>query len=222
MKADQSMRYEPCPCGSGTKFKFCCWPKFRHLFRPDMTRDEIVRMVRCAETGTRDPSSDGEARAEKGPDKRPRGIMEMPDDNRTSIMRPVPKWQMRLDFDESITAEDDADKVVADFLRPYFERYCNLDDLDGRHPAEVAILHASFTRTGLETCPTVELARFEQMWDVLRSRIVEFLESVSTPFCFLEVRKDDMFGGPILTLVCGNLKESLMVVHPDRHGSDPG
>ena len=48
---DNSMLYGPCPCGSGNKFKFCCWPKCRDRIEDDMTKAEVVQTVRCAAAG---------------------------------------------------------------------------------------------------------------------------------------------------------------------------
>ena len=51
MKIDSSILYMPCPCGSGSKFKFCCWPKYRDQLDGDMPRAEIVQTVRCEKAG---------------------------------------------------------------------------------------------------------------------------------------------------------------------------
>ena len=51
MKIDSDMLYGPCPCGSGKKFKFCCWQKCRDSINPDMTRAEVVQTVRCEAAG---------------------------------------------------------------------------------------------------------------------------------------------------------------------------
>ena len=51
MKIDSDMLYGPCPCGSGKKFKFCCWQKCRDSINQDMTRAEVVQTVRCEAAG---------------------------------------------------------------------------------------------------------------------------------------------------------------------------
>ena len=51
MKIDNEILYGTCPCGSGKKFKFCCWPKCRDKINGDMTKAEIVQTVRCEEAG---------------------------------------------------------------------------------------------------------------------------------------------------------------------------
>lgn len=61
MPIDSSILYMPCPCGSGSKFKFCCWPKYRTKLESDMTRAEIVQTVRCENAGFYDRDSDSEA-----------------------------------------------------------------------------------------------------------------------------------------------------------------
>lgn len=47
MSIDNEILYMPCPCGSGSKFMFCCRPEYRHVFDGSMTRAEIVQSVRC-------------------------------------------------------------------------------------------------------------------------------------------------------------------------------
>lgn len=51
MNISSDMLYGPCPCGSVSKFKFCCWPKCRDSITPDMTNAEIVQTVRCTAAG---------------------------------------------------------------------------------------------------------------------------------------------------------------------------
>ena len=46
MKIDQNILYAPCPCQSGKKFKFCCWPKYRDRIDDGMSMSEITVMVR--------------------------------------------------------------------------------------------------------------------------------------------------------------------------------
>ena len=54
MRIDSSILYAPCPCGSGKKFKFCCWPKCRDSFNDDMTKAQFVQTVRCTAVGIYD------------------------------------------------------------------------------------------------------------------------------------------------------------------------
>ena len=46
MKIDQNILYAPCPCQSGKKFKFCCWPKYRDRIDDGMSMSEITVMIR--------------------------------------------------------------------------------------------------------------------------------------------------------------------------------
>ena len=46
MKIDQNVLYAPCPCQSGKKFKFCCWPKYRDRIDDGMSMSEITVMIR--------------------------------------------------------------------------------------------------------------------------------------------------------------------------------
>ena len=61
MKIDNSMFYSPCPCGSGTNFKFCCWPKVRDLLDRDMTKAEVIQTIRCTAAGVDYQSYDSKA-----------------------------------------------------------------------------------------------------------------------------------------------------------------
>ena len=49
MTIDQGILYAKCPCGSGKKFKFCCFPKCRDSIDADTTLSEIAGMVRATE-----------------------------------------------------------------------------------------------------------------------------------------------------------------------------
>lgn len=61
MKVTNEILYMPCPCGSGAKFKFCCWPECQDLIDGDMTRAEIVKEVRCRKAGVYEPRGNREA-----------------------------------------------------------------------------------------------------------------------------------------------------------------
>ena len=51
MNIDNSFLYKGCPCESGKKFKFCCWPDLRGKIDREMTWSEIVQTVRCEKAG---------------------------------------------------------------------------------------------------------------------------------------------------------------------------
>lgn len=43
---DQNVLYSECPCGSGKKFKFCCYPAIRDDLPDDPTRAEVTEVIR--------------------------------------------------------------------------------------------------------------------------------------------------------------------------------
>ena len=43
---DQSILYAECPCGSGKKFKFCCYPNIRSDLPRDPTRADVTEAIR--------------------------------------------------------------------------------------------------------------------------------------------------------------------------------
>lgn len=53
----QEIIYAPCPCGSGKKFKFCCYTKYRDMLEDDMTPAEVAQLVRCESRGVYDEST---------------------------------------------------------------------------------------------------------------------------------------------------------------------
>lgn len=50
---DQNILYSECPCGSGKKFKFCCYPSIRSELPPNPTRTEVVDTIRQRSQSTR-------------------------------------------------------------------------------------------------------------------------------------------------------------------------
>ena len=46
MKLDSEVMYGPCPCGSGKKFKFCCFAEVRDSLPPDADADYVTEAVR--------------------------------------------------------------------------------------------------------------------------------------------------------------------------------
>ena len=47
----QEIIYAPCPCGSGKKFKFCCFKEYRSKLVDGMTLAEVTQLVRCEKSG---------------------------------------------------------------------------------------------------------------------------------------------------------------------------
>jgi len=47
----QDVIYAPCPCGSGKKFKFCCYRKYRDQLSDDMSLADVTQLIRCDMSG---------------------------------------------------------------------------------------------------------------------------------------------------------------------------
>ena len=43
---DQNILYSECPCGSGKKFKFCCYPSIRDDLPRNPTRADVTSAIR--------------------------------------------------------------------------------------------------------------------------------------------------------------------------------
>ena len=68
-------------------------------------------------------------------------------------------------------------------------------------------------------CPSVNLGRYDQLWDMLRDRLEELFKFFSDSVYVCEVRYDIVFGGPILTLTDEDgYAESFMVSIPRHFG----
>ena len=50
---DQDILYSECPCGSGKKFKFCCYPSIRDDLPRDPTRADVTDAIRMRSRATR-------------------------------------------------------------------------------------------------------------------------------------------------------------------------
>ena len=50
---DQNILYSECPCGSGKKFKFCCYPTIRDDLPRDPTRADVTDAIRMRSHATR-------------------------------------------------------------------------------------------------------------------------------------------------------------------------
>lgn len=65
----QEIVYAPCPCGSGKKFKFCCFKKYRDRLDDDMTLAEVTQLVRCEASGIKSGARSFDPEAERLHDK---------------------------------------------------------------------------------------------------------------------------------------------------------
>ena len=61
----QEIIYAPCPCGSGKKFKFCCFKRYRNLLDDDMTLAEVTQLVRCEASGIKSGARSFDPEAER-------------------------------------------------------------------------------------------------------------------------------------------------------------
>lgn len=61
----QEIVYAPCPCGSGKKFKFCCFKKYRARLDDDMTLAEVTQLVRCEASGIKSGARSFDPEAER-------------------------------------------------------------------------------------------------------------------------------------------------------------
>ena len=221
MKIDSDMLYGPCPCGSGSKFKFCCWPKCRDRIDGDMTKAEIVQVVRCEAAGVYSRTNLVESRIvdESGNvvGGLPEGVIELKDEDRLPILPPMPKWRMEYEISEVNELEDDVNAIVERLVRPYAERYCSIDGHE-----EIAILIIRLRRGKLPSdCPSMENCTYSQFWDALRTKLEELLEWQPHGTIACEVKYDQMYGGPMLSIENdkGDV-ELFAIAHPHHFGED--
>jgi hypothetical protein len=96
-----------------------------------------------------------------------------------------------------------------------------MDEHEHSDDFEIAVLQTRYRRDDhVYDCPSVELGRYRDMWNILRKRLEEFFEYFSDAVYSCEVRFDTGFGGPILTLEDAEdgMVELFMVSQPDHYG----
>lgn len=148
----------------------------------------------------------------------PPGVTEVTDEARRIFLRPFPKWKMELEYDGESEPEDDAERIVKDFVRPFDKRHCSLFSPDDGSSQEVAFLVIpQEERPELSICPNVELVSRDRVWDALRDALTDYFENCTEDKCLCEVRCDPMYGGPILTIQNGDRTEAFMVAVPERN-----
>ena len=183
-------RNAPCPCGSGKKYKLCC--------------------------GAKAVAEEREAAERESPFWTPKGVTGERDDAIPMGMPATPKWSMELEILEENAPEDDADNVIRKLVRPFFDRYCKLRYF-GEDDFDIAVLE-SFSDIDYppDASPTVMVGRYSQLWDMLKDKIAECLENSCIGSCSCEVRKDVMYGGPILTIFDDDKMTVFHVAKQDR------
>lgn len=216
MKIDSDILYGPCPCGSGSKFKFCCWPKYRDRIEGDMTKAEIVQTVRCeaAKELAESRIVDENGNVVGG---LPEGVVELKDEDRIPILPPMPKWRMEYEISEENELEDDVNAIMERLVRPYAERYCSIEGSE-----EIALLITRLQRGKLPIdCPSMMMGKYAQFWDMLRFKLEELFEWLESGTVICEVKYDQMFGGPMLSIEKANGDVELFsVAMPDCFGKD--
>jgi len=210
MKIGNEILYGLCPCGSGNKFKFCCWPKYRDKLDYDMTCEEIARTIRCEAAGVND--------FYWAPD----GVTAVKDENRLPILRPMPKWIMEYTPPELGEIEDDVKAVIDKLLRPYVQRHCSIARYDEEDTLDIAVQRIRLREGKLpQDCPSVMMGKYSELWDILHHGLEEVFEWQDATMLVCEVWYDQMFGGLILSIkdVKGDI-EMFTVAIPDRFGED--
>jgi len=192
-------RNAPCPCGSGKKYKKCCGA-------------DAVAVERLHE-------------AQSDPDSAPEGVQVLKDETRGSWMTGNPKWVMKLDDDGDEDPERDVRKILDGLLRPYYDRYCQEIITRGKRDGQFDVVILQNTQSHDEKtfgqAPSAVMARYCEMWEVYRKKLLEFFRYFGGECCECEVRYDNMCGGPILTLIDddGDL-EVFYLTLVDRFGVD--
>ena len=184
-------RNAPCPCGSGKKYKLCC--------------------------GAKAVAEEREVAERESPFWTPKGVTVERDDAIPAGMCGTPKWRMALEIIEENAPEDDADNVIQKLVRPFFDRYCDLHCLDDEGDFDIVVLE-SFSDVDYppDSSPAVMAGRYSQLWDMLKDKVAECLANYCIGSCTCEVRRDSMFGGPIVTVFDGDEMTVFHIARPDR------
>ncbi|MBQ6924659.1 MAG: tetratricopeptide repeat protein [Kiritimatiellae bacterium] len=112
-----------------------------------------------------------------------------------------PKWRCDYEPPKDGTAEDDARAIVNGLVRPYAERYCAMADRGKNVSLQVALVRMTvYESVDRMFCPSVTHCRYSQLWDVLLDHLEDFFKTFCDAVYVCEVRVDDTYGGPMLTL----------------------
>lgn len=216
LEGDLKEGREPCACPSGMLVEAIGVLVAESLRTPA----ELLKLIQGRNGPDMEELRKGLERlaAEDADPSLPPGVTETTDEARRIFLRPFPKWQMELEYDGESEPEDDAERIVKDFVRPFDERHCSLFSPDDGSSQEVAFLVIpQEERPELSICPTVELLPRDRVWDALRDALTDYFENCTEDKCLCEVRCDPMFGGPLLTIQNGNRTEAFMMAVPERN-----
>ena len=141
----------------------------------------------------------------------PKGVTVSHDDE--ALLQNRCKWSLKRMI-SGVDPEGDADFILATLMRPFAERYCDAIDDD----ADVVLLGR---RTGGETespyeTPHAALGRGRQMWDMFRDELVSLCGDMMDAECTFTVRYDQMYGGPVLSVLEDDVTTVYGVSLPDR------
>lgn len=153
----------------------------------------------------------------------PDGVEAVEDDALWMLGAKQPKWRMEYEPAKDGTPQDDAAAIIEGFSRPFVERHCTMAEHEAGDDFEIAVLQTHYRREDrVYDCPSVELGRYRDLWNILRKKLEEFFKYFSDAVYFCEVRFDQGFGGPVLTLENeeDGLVELFMVSQPDHYGKD--
>jgi len=147
----------------------------------------------------------------------PEGVVEVKDEDRIPILPPMPKWRMEYEISEVNESEDDVNAIMERLVRPYAERHCSIEGHE-----EIAIMITRLKRGKLPIdCPSIMMGKYAQFWDMLRLKLEELFECLEPGTIICEVKYDQMFGGPMLSIEEENGDVELFsVAMPDHFGED--
>ena len=143
----------------------------------------------------------------------PKGVTVSHDDE--ALLQDRCKWSLKR-MVSGDNPEEDADFILTTLLRPFAERYCDAVDDD----ADIALLGRRFGGEAESPyeMPHVVLGRGREMWDMFRDELVSHCGDLMDAECTFTVRYDQMYGGPVLSVLEDDVTTVYGVSIPDRFG----
>lgn len=201
-------RNAPCPCGSGKKYKKCCGADHTTVLSgkaADNLRAFLAALDGPAEPDPTFTPPEG-VRAEEPPAKY--GLR---------VRKPI--WRMELEITEDHTPQDDAERVIEHFVRPYSDRYCTMMHGEAHPDFSVVLLEIPATPgEGVDIAPVATLGTYRHYWEMLQRALESFFTDCYDSTYTCTVRFDQMFGGPFLTLAAGSTETHFLVSRTDTFG----